>query len=189
VRAGALAAVGIAATLALVAAGCGGGNESSSTTSTSETTPVVEWADGLCTAITTWKQSLTDATSSITLSPSKEKLQQAADDVKSANQKLSEDLKALGTPDTESGQQVKQSVDDLSSTLDTQESDIEDAANNPSNLSGLASAVTTISTSLAAMGTAVSSTIHAIDNADVKGDMQAAFNQASSCSDITGSSS
>src|SRR5262249_32658113 len=114
----------------IAAAGCGGGGDESS--STTETKPVVEWADGFCTDVTTWKDQLTKIGQDFLASPSKESLQTAADDVKAANQKLSDDLKSLGTPDTESGDKVKQSVDDLSDTLNTQMDKIDDAVNNTS---------------------------------------------------------
>src|SRR3989304_2585649 len=93
------------AALALLAAGCGGSDESTSAS------PTDEWADGFCTAITTWTDSLTSVTdqfnspSSLSTSP----LEDAANDVKSSTQTLVDDLKALGAPVTESGQAVKDS--------------------------------------------------------------------------------
>jgi hypothetical protein len=185
----ALASVIVISSIGAAGCGGGGGSEGSSTTTGSETTPVVEWAGNFCTAVKSWKDQLGTIGSDLASSPSKDGLQQAADGVKAADQTLSDDLHSLGTPDTESGQKVKQSVDDLSTTVNTELTTIEDAAKNASGITGVVSAGATISASLAAMSTALSNTFQTIDAADVKGDMKTAFDQASSCSGVVGSSS
>ncbi len=175
------------ACVAVLAAGCGGGGGGSSATTTSGTEPVVEWANGFCSAVTTWKDQLTTIGKDVVSSPSKDGLEQAVNDVKDANQKLSDDLSKLGKPDTESGQKVKQSVDDLSTTVNTEGQKIDDAVNNASGVSGLLSAGATISSSLSAMYAALSNTFQTLDNADVKGEMKTAFDQADSCSSLRSS--
>jgi hypothetical protein len=184
----ALALVGTTVALAASAAGCGGGGGSTTTTTTG-TEPAVEWAGDFCSAVVSWRDQLTTIGKSLVSSPSKEGLQKAADDVKAANQKLADDLRGLGTPDTESGQKVKDSVDTLSTTVDTQLTKIEDAAKNVSGITGLVTAGKTIADSLAAMQTALTDTQTAIEDADVKGTMKTAFEQATSCQDLKGSSS
>lgn len=177
--------VAVAATAAL-AAGCGGGGNDSSQTTTG-TEPVVEWANGFCTAVTSWKDQLTKVGQDVVSSPSKDSLQQAVNDVKDANHQLSQDLSKLGKPDTESGQKVQDSVDALSNTVDTQGQKIDDAVNNASGVSGLLSAGATVSSSLSAMYAALSNTFQALDDADVKGEMKTAFDQADSCAGLRGS--
>jgi len=188
-----LAFIAMMVALGGIAAGCGGGGSSSAgststTTTTTGTTPVVEWAGDFCTAVNSWKDDLTAVGTNLGSSPTKDGLQQAADGVKAANQKLADDLKGLGKPDTQSGDKVKQSVDDLTKTLNTQLTTIEDAAKNVSGLSGIVSAGATITASLAAMGTALSTTLNTVENADVKGEMKTAFDQAPSCSNLKSSS-
>ena len=182
----ALAVAALTGTLAVLASGCGGGG-SSTTTTTPGTTPVVEWAGDFCTAITSWKDDLTSVGKDLASNPTKDGLQQAADSVKSANQTLTDALKGLGTPDTPSGDEVKQSVDDLSSTLDTQLTKIEDTVRNVSGLSGIVGAAATVSTSLTAMQAALTNTLKAIDDADVQGELKAGFDQADSCSSLRSS--
>lgn len=75
----------------------------------------------------------------------KGKLDAAANDVQTATKKLADDLKALGKPDTESGQEVKNSIDKLSASLQNNVSKIETATKNASGISGLASAAVTAS--------------------------------------------
>ena len=172
----------LVASLALVAAGCGGGNKPSTTSAT------VEWANGFCTAITSWTDALKTAGDALGTSPSKEGLEQAADDVRTATEKLVDDLRALGAPETESGEETRQAIDELATTLEGDLSEIEDAAAGVSGLIDLPGAITTIGSALSSMGTAFSSTIQTIEDADAKGELEDAFDQADACGEITGSS-
>ncbi len=168
--------------LALVAAGCGGSDESPSAS------PTDEWADGFCTAITTWTDSLKSVTEQFA-SPSsltQDGLTDAANDVKSSTDTLVDDLRGLGAPDTESGQAVKSSIDELSTTLESEVAKIESAVDGASGLTELPSAISSITTSLSAMGSAFASTLQAIESADVKRELQTALEDSPACADISG---
>jgi len=169
------------AALALVAAGCGGSDESSSAS------PADEWADGFCTAITTWTDSVKGVTDQFTdlSSFSQDGLETAATDVKGATDDLVNDLKGLGAPDTESGEAVKDSIDELTSTLESEVGTIEDTAQGVSDLTAIPGAITSITSSLTAMGTAFSSTFQAVEDADVEGELQTAFEDSPACADIS----
>lgn len=169
--------------LAGLAAGCGGSDESSTSSTTTE------WADSVCTAITTWTDELQQLKDQLGASPSKEGLQQAADDAKTATDTLVADLKGLGAPETESGQEAKNAIDQLGTTLEDDISEIQSTAEGVSGLTGVPSAITSISTVFASMATAFSSTLQTIEDADPKGELKDAFDQASSCKELTGSSS
>jgi len=94
--------------LAVLAAGCGGGGGK-------DTTSAQDWADGVCSAINTWTDSLSSAGQSLSGGNlSKDSLESAAGDVKDATSQLKDDLSGLGTPDTKSGDQAKQTTDELS---------------------------------------------------------------------------
>jgi hypothetical protein len=175
---------GAVAALALVATGCGGSNDSSSTTTAS---PTDEWATGFCTAVTSWTDSIQSVTSNLTdpSSLSKDGLQSAADDVKSATNDFVDNVKGLGAPDTPSGQEVKSSIDDLATTLDTQSSDIQSTVQGVSGLTSLPGALASITTSLTAMGTAFSSTLTKIQNNDAKGELQSALQDSPACANIS----
>ena len=170
------------AALALVAAGCGGGDESSSVS------PTDEWAEGFCTAITTWTDSLGTVTEQFA-SPSsltQERLTDAANDVKSSTETLVDDLRGLGAPDTESGDAVKTSIDELSTTLETEVAKIESAVDSASGLAELPSAISSITTSLSAMGTAFAATLDSLQSADAKGELQSALEDSPACAGISG---
>ena len=109
------------------------------------------------------------------------------DDAKSATETLTSDLKGLGKPDTEAGQEAKDSVDKLSTDLQSGVSTIEDEMNGASGIAGLIAAAPTILTTLGTMGTDVTSTITTLQDLDAKGELQSAFNDASSCADLTAS--
>lgn len=181
----AVAFIALVASLALVAAGCGGSDESSTASST------VEWADGLCTAITSWKDELEQIGAQFTdlSSLSQQGLDEAANDVRKANETLVDDLESLGAPDTESGQEAKNAIDGLATTVEADLSEIEDTVDGISGITGIPAAAVTISSALSSMASASSSTIQTIEDADVKGELQDAFEQADSCSDIANSSS
>jgi len=173
---------GAVAALALVAAGCGGSDESSSAS------PTDEWADGFCTAITSWTDSIQSVPEQFSdlSSLSQDGLEDAASDVKSSTDELVDDLKGLGAPDTESGQAVKDSLDELSATVESEVTTIENAAEDASGLTALPGAVSSVLTSISAMGTAFSSTLETIQNADATGELQTALEDSPACADISG---
>ena len=167
--------------LAVAAAGCGGSDNSSDTSS------VDTWASGFCGAVTDWKNSLTDITSQFK-DPSNlsvDGVQSAADDARSATDTLISSLKDLGAPDTESGQQVKDAVDSLSTTLDTEISSIQDTAKGVSSLTDLPDAISKVTASVSTMGTALSQAQTTISDADAKGELKSALEDSPACADLT----
>jgi hypothetical protein len=172
----------LALALAGVAVGCGGDDES-------ETDPTAAWADGFCSAVTDWTDELQTITSqfSDTSNLSEDGLQSAATDVQAATQTLVDELRDLGAPETDSGEEVKSALDTLSTTLEDESSAIEDTANGVSSITELPSAITTISSSLSALGTAFSQTLQTIENADASGELRSALEDSPACADIRSS--
>lgn len=166
--------------LALIAAGCGG-DESPSASATDE------WADGFCTAITTWTDSLQSVTDQFSSGSalSREGLENAANDVQSSTETLVDDLRGLGRPETQSGNAVESSVEELSTTLETEVANIESAAQGASGLTEIPSAITSITASLSAMSTAFSSTLQTIESADVDDELRTALEDSPACDDIS----
>jgi hypothetical protein len=166
-------ALAVLLAVVLVAAGCG---------SKSKTTSTSDWANGLCTAITTWKTSITTAANSLKAGNlTQQSVQSAADDAKTATDTLASDLKKLGKPDTEAGAQAKQDVDDLSTQIQDGVQTIQDTLNSASGLAGILSAVPTVTSSLQTMGNEISSTFTSLKQLDAKGELQTAFKQAPAC--------
>ncbi len=157
--------------LALVGAGCGGSDDDS------DTDPTAAWASDFCSAITTWTDELETVTSqfSDTSNLSQDGLQSAGDDVRTSTEDLVDDLRALGAPETEGGEEIRSALDSLSTTLETEAASIEETVAGISGLTGIPSAITAVTSSLSAMGTAFSSTLETIENADAGGELQDAL--------------
>jgi phage-related protein len=175
----ALVSVVIAA--AVLAAGCG----KSSSTSSSSPSPS-DWANSLCSALTTWSTSVKSATGSLKGgNVSESSLKSAAGDIKDASDTLVSDLKGLGKPNTQGGQQAKDAIDQLSSEVKTDVGKMQSAVDNASGLSGAMAAATTVSTTLSTMGSQINSTASKLDQADAKGELQKAFKDAPACSSLS----
>jgi methyl-accepting chemotaxis protein len=176
----AVALAAILATLALAAAGCGGSDDGAAD-------PTAAWASDFCGAVTSWTDELQTVTSSFsdTSNLSEDGLRSAADDVKSATEQLVDDIRGLGAPDTDGGEEIRSSLDSLSETLETEAASIEKAVEGISGITGLPSAVSTITASLSAMGTAFTEALQAIENADVEEELQSALEDSPACADIT----
>jgi len=166
--------------IALLAAGCGGDSSSSN-----ETMSPTDWANGVCGAITTWTSSLTSATDSLKGGNiSKESLQSATDDVESSTKTFTEDLKDLGKPDTETGQQAKDLLDGLDDDLNADVEEIQTTVDSVSGVSDVLSAVSDVSGTLGKMGQQVSSTFSQLDQLDTSKELEQAFQDAGSCDQL-----
>ena len=171
--------VPVLAALALLAAGCGGdGNGGDETLSTTE------WANGLCGSITTWTESLRSAAEPLTGGNiSKEALQEAADDVESSTQEFTDDLKELGKPDTETGQEAKDLLDGLDEELDDDLQQIQTTVENAS-ASNILTTVSTVSSALGEMAQQISATFEQLAELDASNELEQAFEEADSCAEI-----
>jgi hypothetical protein len=170
----------------LLAAGCGSSKKTSTTTTTTTAAATDTWATGVCTAITTWKKSLTTAVDSVKNAPSKASVTSAANDVSSATDTLAADLKGLGRPDTPAGQKAQDALSQLSTSLSKDVQTIKTKVQGASGLTGLLAAVPAVTKTLTAMGTDVTSTMSEIENLDARGELKDAFQKSPACSSLTG---
>jgi hypothetical protein len=167
--------------LAVLAAGCG--------SKSSEPESTADWADGVCSAITTWKSSIKSSADSLKGGNlTQDSLKSAGDDMTSASDTLESDLKDLGKPDTQAGQQAKDAIDQLSSDLKTDTDSIRTAVDDVSDLSDVPSAAATVGSTLATMRSQVTSTVNSVEQLDGDGELQTAFQQSSACQQLSGSS-
>jgi ABC-type transporter Mla subunit MlaD len=153
-------------------------------TSTQGSSSAEDWANGLCGAVASWNAAITSAGTTLKDDPTEDGLRSAADEVQSATETLSDDLRGLGTPDTESGQQAKESVDELAAGLSGGVDEIEAAVEDASGLSGALAAISAVSTRLMAMGDQVTSTVRSLE--DTRGELADAFAEAESCNELSG---
>jgi hypothetical protein len=168
--------------LGVLAAGCGGGGGGSS----SSTKSPDEWADGVCSAINTWSDSLRSASQSVTGGNlSENSLKQAASDLQDSTAQLKDDLDGLGKPDLESGDKAKEDVDTLSSNISDGVDKIDGALKDVQNGGGIVNAVTTVTSTISTMGTQVQTTFDELKSLDPAGELKSAFENASSCKNVT----
>src|SRR6266550_5664121 len=150
----ALLAISSLVVLAFLAAGCGGGGGGSSDTKSAQ-----DWADGVCSAINTWSDSLKSAGQSLSGGNlSKSSLESAGNDVKDATAQLKDDLNGLGKPDLSSGDKAQQSVDDLSNKIQQDVDKVEGAIKDAQSGGTVLSALPTVTSTFATMGAQVQAT-------------------------------
>ena len=168
---------------AVLFAGCGSKGTTTSTTSTAD------WAGSVCTAITTWKTSINSAVDSVQSGTiSKSSLQDAAAQVKSADQTFADTVKNLSKPNTKAGAQAKQSLDQLSNDINTEQQKISSAIDGVTSVSGIIAAAPVVLGSLKTMATNVSTTFKQLQTLDTSGELSRAFDQASACQTLKKSS-
>jgi hypothetical protein len=175
-------AIGAVAAATLVAAGCGGDD-------TSDTPAAAEWAGGVCTALTTWKDEVSGAAESLQDGNlSADALKSAVGDVGDATRTLSDDLKGLGRPDTEAGQEAQETLASLADELATEADTIESAVEDASGISEILTAVSTISSTFVTMGQQVSSAFSSLEDLEGGQELKDAFTESESCSSLAGGS-
>jgi hypothetical protein len=169
-------------TAAVAAAGCGGDSKSSSSSST--TSSADDWANGLCSALVTWTNSVKSATGSLKGGVSKGSLESATSDIKTASNTLVTDLKNLGKPDTKGGQQAKDAVDQVSDEIDQDVKNMQNAVDKIS-ATGVVPAASSVATTLTTMGSQIGSAAGKIGDADPAGELKKAFQNSSACKTLS----
>jgi methyl-accepting chemotaxis protein len=163
-------------TAVALAAGCGGDDDSGSSAAT-------EWADGLCSAITDWTESVQATSNSLKGGNlSEDSLRDAANDYKSATQEFVDEVRDLGTPDTESGEQAKEEIDQLADSVEENVTKIEDAVDDGG---GLATTVSAVTTALSGMGEQLSAAFTSLQQLDPGGELEEAFRDADACDELS----
>ncbi len=84
---------------------------------------------------------------------------------------------------------MESSVDDLVTEIENGANEVEAAVEGISSVGDIPSAVGTITTTVADMGTEVDSAVQTLEDADASGELKTAFDDAYSCEELTNSSS
>lgn len=167
-------AAALVAGIALLAAACGSDDESVPAST--------QWAGDVCTAVNTWRNEIASATSSLTSNPSRDAFEQAAGDAKQSTETLVDTLKGLGAPDTESGEQVRSTLDTLSTELRDDLDSIQKALDGASSVQGLVSAVPAVSAAVATISSQLSAAVDQLSSLrDVDDELRQSFADAESC--------
>jgi hypothetical protein len=168
----------VAVCTAFLAAGCGG----------SDTNSAEDWANGVCKALTSWRDSIQSSAKDLQASPSKSSIQSFTESLSNATNKLVDDVKGLGKPDTEGGDQAKKAMDTLSDELDGDVTKIQDATKDVNGANEALTAASTVTATLATMGNQVTAAVSQLQAADVGNELDDAFKNADSCKALGNSS-
>jgi len=168
--------------LTLVTAGCGGDADESSAT------PTEEWAEGYCAAIVAWATELRSATDELRdfRSLSQEAFDDAGADIRSATDAFTAELRGLGAPDTDFGEEARQAVDTFVTAAEADLADIERAIEDVSGITGISRAVVSITSALTSMNRAFTTMVNSLRKIDPEKELQTALEDAESCDDLGG---
>ena len=166
------AVVALVGVIAFLAAGCGSDKSSQSDSAT-------DWANGVCSAVTTYRQSVTDAADSLKSNVSQAGFKDATNEVQKATDTLVDTIKGLGKPETDAGEQAKTTVDTLSGQLQSDLDTVKNAGDQ-----GLVQSLSTVTTALATAQTQITTAFNELKGLDAQGELSDAFKQASSCDSL-----
>lgn len=160
----------------LLVAGCGGNEEVSQST---------RWAGDLCTAVGTWRTSMESIAESLRADPTRQNLQDAADEGLAETRALIETVRGLGDPGTESGQRAQSAIESLADSLESGVETIRKAVDDVSGPQDLLTAVSTVSTTVGQVSAEVSATVEELEALqDVDNELKQSFADAESCDGV-----
>jgi ABC-type transporter Mla subunit MlaD len=163
--------------LLALAAGCGGDDGGDS---------VAEWADDVCSAGTNWTESVTATAQSLSGGGlDQEEVRGAVGDLEDATRDFAQDLRALGPPDTGTGDEAEAALDDLAGDIEESVAEMKTAVDGVSSASEALAAVTAVSAILTTMGEQLAATLARLDTLDPQGELEAAFEEADACQELT----
>jgi hypothetical protein len=137
-----------------------------------------EWADSLCTELSTWRDSVASAAGPLQGGNiSRQELQNVANEVADATETLVGGLQDLDRPDIEAGEEAKDEIEQLADELQTDIGEIERAAADGSGNAARAS--------LNTMGNEITSTLQSLGQIDAQGELRSAFEQSDACRELT----
>jgi ABC-type transporter Mla subunit MlaD len=169
-----------------LAAGCGGSDGGGSDGGGGEgESQATEWAGELCSATVTWNESIRSAVDSLgDGNLGEEEVQGALEEVEGATSDFVDDLRGLGEPGTEAGQEAEESLDQLADDVEESMTTIRSAVDDASGASGAAAAATTVATTLSTLADELTATFDELEGLDGQGELESAFRQAESCDEL-----
>ena len=150
-----------------------------------------EWADSVCTSLSEWQGSLTSLAAGGGGGLDPDAIEEALDDARSATDDLVDDLKRLGPPDLETGDEVEDALDDTADglresydALDEAAQEALDAGSPAEVLQGLAALAPQAQALLQQARDAVASLQSASIFGEASAELEQAFAGADSCQQL-----
>jgi uncharacterized phage infection (PIP) family protein YhgE len=107
--------------------------------------------------------------------------------VESSTKTFTDDLKGLGKPDTETGQQAKDLLDGLDNDLNADVQELKSSVDGASSVADVLNAVSAAGGTLQKMSQQVSSTLAQLEQLDASKELEQAFQQADNCTALQSS--
>ena len=145
-----------------------------------------EWADSVCTSLSDWRSSITSLADPADEPPTTETLRDRLDQADDATSGLVDELRDLGPPDLETGDEVQQALDSAAAGLAASwadaQSTAEDAAD-ADNQAELLEALADLADDFAALAGQAEDIVATLQSASLFGDASAELEQAFAASD------
>jgi len=169
------------ATIVATAAACGG--SSSSSTTTASTSDLESWANSLCSAVTTYKSSLTTVSAQLKAEDlSRPALQVAVVNARTATSQFATAVQRLGPPPTPNVTEAKKVLSGLQSDLKQDANQVKSlTSGNPS----LKTAGSTITGALNAAGDQTTKAVAELRDLEPKQTWEQAFGSAAACKSLS----
>jgi hypothetical protein len=157
--------------------------------SRSESTPsTTEWAGQVCTSLDKWRTSITSL-ASVSGIPTQDDVRKKLTDAQVATEQLVTDLKNIGPPETTSGTQLKQKLeqqgDQLQQSYEKVKTGAQSAVNNASGTADLLQRLAAVLPDFQKLVNEISTTIETLESSNVAGDsvdeVRQGFENAESC--------
>jgi methyl-accepting chemotaxis protein len=171
------AAVVLLAALAF-AAGCGGDSESAAE----------QWADSFCTSVADWREDVQATASSLqdTSSLSTESVRETLQDAVAAAEAFVAELRELGPPETETGEQVREEIEGFTEEIERSVADVREVLDEPAgSVAELLQRLASVAGALTALSSAFSQTMSNLSELDPGGELEAALEQSEACRELT----
>ena len=153
-----------------------------------------EWAGEVCTSLSDWRDSITSLAdpggAAVTADTLRDELGEAED----ATNELVTQLRDLGPPDLEAGNELQQQLDDSATELESRFDALRESAEGVADAppSEFLQQLADLASDFAAFQTAISTTVSSLESADVavesKAELDQAFADAPSCQSLQATS-
>ena len=153
-----------------------------------------EWAGSVCSSLTTWKTSIESLADVSSGELTADTLRQKIDEAEAATSQLVTDLEDLGPPDLESGDELRQELDDaateLESSVETLRQSADEAIQSAGSPREFLQSLASLAPQFQALLDDVTTTVDDLRNAnvaeDAKAELQVAFDEAPACQELRG---
>lgn len=165
------------------AAGCGG-----SSTSSQGKTEAEKWADDVCSSISTWRDTVSQARSTLRhpADLSVGTFEDTLRDVVDATRRLVTEVGNLGPPDTTAGDQAADQLSNLSEELDEELAVLKRTIrSDTASLSEMLANLSTITGALSTMSSDTSKTVDELSSLDGAAELRDAFDSSASCQHLS----